>query len=259
MRLGNVFRLGRTEQPVDEDFDRGLSFERRVPDIYRPPARGDMRACWALSRIPSRLFCERSPLVRQSHADTRNTDSELVTSGVRIGYVGARAGPHDSTVALLTSVGCQVVRSEGASAGSVLGAILSFIGPGDELVVFALSDLIGLSALEVLDRLHERGASLYVLDEDFSTRGRGDRYLRAALRAVADLQPKRRSIDLMATEDAILRLRSCGIGPAEIARRLRVSRMTVWRKLKRHEARETLAALSRPAPNVGSASTPRKV
>lgn len=197
--------------------------------------------------------------MRKSQAGMQDVDEELAASGVRIGYIGARAGPHDEDTALLAAVGCQVVRSEGAPAGSVIGAILSFIGPGDELVVFALSDLIGLSALEVLDRLHERGASLYVLDEDFSTRGRGDRYLRAALKVVADLEPKRRSTDLVAAEDAILRLRRCGVGPAEIARRLSLSRMTVWRKLKRHEAREALVTASPSGLSVRSRSTPTKV
>lgn len=197
--------------------------------------------------------------MRQLQAGTRNIDQEFVTPGVRVGYIGARVGSHDEDVALLTSVGCQVVRSETSSAGAVLWAIISLIGPEDELVVFALSDLIGLSALEVLDRLHERGASLYVLDDGFSTRGDGDRYLRAALKAVAYLQPNgRRSADRVGTEDAILSLQRRGVGPTEIARRLGVSRMTVWRKLKKNRADEALATRSRLGRSVRSASTPVK-
>ncbi len=144
--------------------------------------------------------------MRQSQAGTQNIDQEFVKPGVRVGYIGARAGPHDEDVTLLTSVGCRVVRSESPPAGSVLWAILSAIGPEDELVVFALSDLIGLSAVEVLDRLHERGASLYVLDDGFSTKGDGDRYLRAALKAVAYLQPKRRAAHQMGTELSLIHI-----------------------------------------------------
>jgi DNA-binding phage protein len=179
--------------------------------------------------------------VSQSQACTQDIEQEFAAPGVRIGYIGARAGSYDEDAALLIAVGCRIVRCESPPAGSVLWSILSFIGPEDELVIFALSDLIGLSALEVLDRLRERGASLYVLDGELSTSGDGDRYLRAALNAVAYLQPKRRSAHPVGIEDVILSLRHRGVGPTEIARRLGVSRMTVWRKLKKNGETEALA------------------
>lgn len=59
------------------------------------------------------------------------------------------------------------------------------------------------------------------------------RALRAALGAVAELEPpwtsRRRK---GAPAEDIRALQAAGVGPVEIARRLGVSRMTVWRKLK---------------------------
>jgi DNA-binding CsgD family transcriptional regulator len=62
--------------------------------------------------------------------------------------------------------------------------------------------------------------------------------LRAVLEAVGALEPsaparRRRSA---AEADEIHALKRAGMGPVEIARRLGVSRMTVWRKLKDLEA-----------------------
>jgi transcriptional regulator of acetoin/glycerol metabolism len=94
--------------------------------------------------------------------------------------------------------------------------------------------------LEALERLESRGATLCVLEPALTSDGVTGEALRAVLRAVADLEPpvngRRRKPAAAAHE--IFALQRAGVGPVEIARRLGVSRMTVWRKLKALEAAE---------------------
>jgi DNA invertase Pin-like site-specific DNA recombinase len=156
---------------------------------------------------------------------------------LKIGYVRLRdAGAHEDSAAL-KAAGCQVVRAEEpGGAGQALSSILDFIGAGDQLVVTRLDRLAptGRGLLEALDRLQSRGASLLVLEPELTSHGAGGRTLRAVLEAVAELEPagagRRRRPAAPAQE--IFALQRAGVGPVEIARRLGVSRMTVWRKLK---------------------------
>lgn len=160
---------------------------------------------------------------------------------LRIGYV-RRKDPASaaSDGQALKQSGCHVVRAEEPALpandeASVLESILDFIADGDQLVVPQLDQLShsGRRLLEILGRLEQRGASLRVLEPAVDTRTDGARPLRAALQAVAALEPiplSRRRRQAAAGE--ILELQKAGVGPVEIARRLGVSRMTVWRKLK---------------------------
>lgn len=163
---------------------------------------------------------------------------------LKIGYVRPVLEDADDQVARLEDLGCQVIRVEEAAAGPVaspvLSSVLDFIGAGDQLVVGRLDELATSSRelLDIVARLEARGATLYVADVDLSTQGDGGRALRAVLEAVGALEPagpgrRRRSI---AEADEIHALKRAGVGPVEIARRLGVSRMTVWRKLKDLEA-----------------------
>ena len=68
-----------------------------------------------------------------------------------------------------------------------------------------------------------------------STEGVGGSALRTVLEALSDLEPGPRPSG--ADVHDILALQKTGLGPVEIARRLGVARMTVWRKLKSVEAR----------------------
>ncbi|WP_296597282.1 recombinase family protein [Phenylobacterium sp.] len=155
---------------------------------------------------------------------------------LRIGYVRARDAASDGDAAALKAAGCQVVRAEESeAAGQTLASILDFIASGDQLVVTRLDRLAlgGRGLLEALDRLEARGASLQVLEPRISSEGQSGEALRAVLEAVAGLEPapagrRRRA----AAADEIFALQRAGVGPVEIARRLGVSRMTVWRKLK---------------------------
>ena len=166
---------------------------------------------------------------------------------LRIGYVRLRdAGARDDLAtgdsARLKAAGCQVVRAEEPGMrAQALDAILGFMGPGDQLVVTRLDGLAasGRDLLSALDRLEARGATLTVLQPELSSVGIGGVALRAALLAVADLErPVARRRRPPAAVQEIFALQRAGVGPVEIARRLGVSRMTVWRKLKAVEVAE---------------------
>lgn len=168
---------------------------------------------------------------------------------LRIGYVGLQdpdRGDPTTETAALKALGCHVVRAEEPAAPgdddfAVLHSILDFIGDGDELVVGRLGHLgaSGRAMLAALQHLERHGASLLVLEPELSSRGPGGVALRAALEAVAGAEPTGpgRHRRLAANQD-IRALQRAGIGPVEIARRLGVSRMTVWRKLKAMEGCE---------------------
>ena len=155
---------------------------------------------------------------------------------LKIGYVRLWDATAQEDSARLKAAGCQVVRAEEArSDDDILASIMKFIGDGDELMVVRLDrlSLSGRGLLEVLDRLESRGASLTVLQPALSTRHPSGHTLRAVLEAVVELEQagaRRRRPAAPAQE--IVALQRAGIGPVEIARRLGVSRMTVWRKLK---------------------------
>jgi len=162
---------------------------------------------------------------------------------LRIGYIRLRdQEPHNET-ATLKALGCHVVRAEESRAGggddcAVLLSILDFVGSGDQLVVSRLASL-GSSArgiLDVLDRLEQRGAVLVVAQPELTSEGAGGRALRAALEAAASIEPRAAPRRRRPAANEILELQRAGVGPVEIARRLGVSRMTVWRKLKAVDA-----------------------
>lgn len=165
---------------------------------------------------------------------------------LRIGYVRLRDQGSAVDTTTLKALGCHVVRAEEPRADTgddhaVLMSILDFVGPADQLVVTRLNNLGGSARLilDVLDRLQQRGAELVVAEPELSSEGVSGRALRAALEAVAAMEPqpgptRRRK----PAADEILELQRAGVGPVEIARRLGVSRMTVWRKLKAVEAQD---------------------
>lgn len=162
---------------------------------------------------------------------------------LRIGYVRLKDERSADDTAALKDVGCHVVRAEESpnpDGSSVLSAVLDFISEGDQLVVTRLEHLAqsSNSVLDVIDRLEAKGASLFVVEHELCSVGDGGKALRAALQAVAFVQPAwsyRRRRGAPAPEE-IQALQKAGVGPVEIARRLGVSRMTVWRKLRALEA-----------------------
>jgi len=155
---------------------------------------------------------------------------------LRIGYVRLGDGTAAAeATASLKALGCHVVRAEEpGSDGAVLVSILDFLAEGDHLVVSQLGHLSSTPRrlLSVLERLEARGAVLEVMEPELSTRGSGAAALRAALQAVGGLEAGATRKRPEAAMHEIRALQRAGLGPVEIARRLGVSRMTVWRKLK---------------------------
>ncbi len=170
----------------------------------------------------------------------------------------------DIQIARLKAAGCGIVRSETGSGASregrgELATIMQFLRAGEELVVLRL-DRLGRSTRDVLNLVHEldaKGASLRVLEPEITTAGEMGRMVITVLSMVADMELKfikdrqkagieaaklngvyrgkgrRKSVD----DDEIRRLVALGVGKAEIARRLKVSRMTIYRALEPSSSR----------------------
>ncbi|HIP24828.1 MAG TPA: recombinase family protein [Rhodobacteraceae bacterium] len=177
----------------------------------------------------------------------------------RIGYarVSTTDQDLDIQIAKLKAAGCEIVRSETGSGASRKGraeleTVLQFVREGDELVVHRL-DRLGRSTRDVLNLVHELdaiGASLRILEPDITTAGDMGRMVITVLGMVADMELKfikdrqRAGIEAAKSkgvykgrmktvdESEIKKLASEGISKAQIARNLRISRMTVYRALK---------------------------
>lgn len=177
----------------------------------------------------------------------------------RIGYarVSTIDQDLDGQVARLTAGGCGLIRSEKVSGGSregrtELATILTFLRPGDELVVTRL-DRLGRDTRDVLNLIHEaeeRGAHVTVLDPHVSTRGEMGHIVLTVLGMVAQMERRfikerqregivrakatgvyaggKRRLD----RDRIRALSAQGHGPAAIAREVDCSRMQVYRVLQ---------------------------
>lgn len=170
-------------------------------------------------------------------------------TSIRIGYVAlAESGSADDE-ALLEAAGCAVIRRETEPGWRELHGILNFMGPGDELVAPSIRHIArapgGLANL--VRRLDVCGADLHLLREQLSTCGEAGELLRRALAAAAELPSgANRGRGLRATPDQAWALSSSGAAPSRIARELNVSRMTVWRWLKRAPATAVLEAAGAP-------------
>jgi DNA invertase Pin-like site-specific DNA recombinase len=132
-------------------------------------------------------------------------------------------------VRALHALGCQAVRVEAGGAPDrllkpVLEAVCDFLGPGDELVALDVTHL-GCSPRAVdafLGRLRARGARVRLLDPGL-----------VGLDCPPPPAPAQTPPVLGGRIDAgtVRALSAHGFGPTQIARKLGVSRMTVWRKL----------------------------
>lgn len=151
--------------------------------------------------------------------------------GIVVGYVQSSGDlvRQAGQVRALHALGCQAVRVEAAGAPDrllkpVLEAVCDFLGPGDELVALDVTHL-GSSPRAVdafLGRLQARGARVRLLDPglvglDFPPPP-----------AAAEPPP---ALGGRIDAGTVRALSAHGFGPTQIARKLGVSRMTVWRKL----------------------------
>jgi len=176
----------------------------------------------------------------------------------RIGYarVSTLDQDHATQAARLRAAGCGIIRKEKVSGKSrdgrdELASILDFIRPGDELVVVKL-DRLGRNTRDVLNLVHEldqKGAGLRVLEPEFSTSTETGRILVTVLGMVAEMERNfirsRQQAGIEAAKkkgvyrgrkpsvpvEAVRQMKAGGKGPAEIARALGVSRMSVYRAL----------------------------
>ena len=161
----------------------------------------------------------------------------------------------DTQATRLATAGCHVIRTGSGSSRTgctELQTILDCLQDGDELVVHRL-DRRGRSTRDVLNPVHDldsKGAAPRVLEPDVTTAGDLDRLVVTVLGRVADLelkfirdrqcagidaakakgvyQGRRQQIDT----DRIRELAAQNMPKAQIARTLKISRMSVYRALK---------------------------
>ncbi len=175
---------------------------------------------------------------------------------MKIAYARVSTGDQslDVQIEQLKAAGAEIVRSEKVSGTSMEGrteleAILAFIRSGDELVVCRIDRLARSVSdlLAIVKRLREVGASLRTLDGmvfDDSAVGRVILTVLAAFAAFEnDIRRERQRLGIEKAKArgvykgrpftidaaAVQRLKEEGHGPAEIARRLKISRASVYR------------------------------
>ena len=176
----------------------------------------------------------------------------------KYGYarVSSQSQSTDVQVKALQDSGCTVVRIEKLSGSSRNGRdglanILDFLQSGDVLVVCKL-DRLGRSTRDVLNLVHEidqRGASLQVLEPAIDTAGAMGKMVLTVLGMVSEMElsfiKQRQAEGIAAAKsrgvykgrpqsvdyDAIVQLKSQGLGVTAIADKMGCSRGTVYKAL----------------------------
>ena len=175
---------------------------------------------------------------------------------MQIGYarVSSVGQSLDVQIEALKAAGAEIVRAEKVSGTSLNGreeleTVLNFLRRGDVLVITKIDRLarsIG-DLLNIVARLRERGASLRTTDGMIFDDSPTGKLLLSILGVIAEfenaLRRERQMAGIAAAKikgvykgrpstidaDAIKALKAEGHGPAEIARRLRISRASVYR------------------------------
>lgn len=181
------------------------------------------------------------------------------TAASRIGYarVSSTSQHTDNQEAKLKAAGCTIIRTEKVSGRSLAGrdelaTIIEFLRAGDVLVVTKL-DRLGRNTRDVLNLVHtitDKGAHLQVLEPALTTEGEMGRVMITILSMVAEMElnrlKERREEGIAAakvkgtykggvrTTDyaEVRKLVETGLSKAEVARRLKISRETVYQALK---------------------------
>jgi DNA invertase Pin-like site-specific DNA recombinase len=183
-----------------------------------------------------------------------------------IGYARTSTAEQEAGLAAqerdLRAVGCERVFSERVSSVSPtrpqLAAALDFVREGDKLVVTRLDRLARSMAnlLEIAERLKAKGVALQVLDPamdtasatgelvflmfgalaQFERRLMLERQREGIAKAKAEGKYKGRAPTARNKADEIMRLRAEGVRPTDIARKLGISRLSVYRVAAEVEA-----------------------
>lgn len=161
---------------------------------------------------------------------------------VVVGYIQSNGDPGWVAVQTreLLDLGCHTIRTEHSDGADpvlkpVLNRVCEFLGPGDELVTPSLGHLgIGQDSIKaVCLRLERQGATLRLLEPDVSTVNESGRTIIRALQEEPTAHDAREGLKSNRAVDprVIQALSDHGFGPSQIARKLGISRMTVWRRL----------------------------
>jgi len=159
--------------------------------------------------------------------------------------------------AKLKEAGCTIIRKEKVSGKSLEGrdeleTVIQFLRKGDVLTVTKL-DRLGRNTRDVLNLVHEiegKGAHLQVLDPALSTEGEMGKVMITILSMVAEMElnrlRERREEGIAAAKvkgtykggtrqtdySEVRKLVDLGLSKAEVARRMGISRETVYQVLK---------------------------
>jgi DNA invertase Pin-like site-specific DNA recombinase len=175
-----------------------------------------------------------------------------------IGYARVSTSDQDTDIqiAALKAAGCTIIRQEKVSGTSTAGrkelaAILEFIRAGDTLVVTRIDRLARSfrDLQDVIDQLAARGARLKATEQpidtsnaagkafldmlgvfaEFETNLRRERQMEGIAKAKqrGAYKGRRPTIDVT----AVRAMHAKGVGPAQIARELRIGRASVYRAL----------------------------
>lgn len=176
----------------------------------------------------------------------------------KIGYARVSTTDQDTSIqeTKLKEAGCTIIRKEKVSGKSregrdELATVIEFLRAGDVLVVTKL-DRLGRNTRDVLNLVHEiegKGAHLQVLDPALSTEGEMGRVMIIILSMVAEMElnriKERRQDGITAAKGKgvykggarqtdyaeVKRLVAAGLSKAEVARRMGISRETVYQAL----------------------------
>lgn len=179
-------------------------------------------------------------------------------ASAKIGYARVSTDDQDTAIQVeaLKRAGCTVIRREKVSGTSLRGrtelaAIMEFIREGDTLIVTRIDRLArSIADLQVIVRqLGERGAKLQATEQpidtstaagkafldmlgvfaEFETNLRRERQMEgiAKAKAAGAYKGRRPAID----PQQVRSLRAAGVGPTEIAKRLKIGRASVYRAL----------------------------
>ena len=177
----------------------------------------------------------------------------------KLGYarVSSTSQSTDIQVKALEAAGCATIRTEKVSGKSrdgrdELATILDFLREGDVLVIHKL-DRLGRSTRDVLNlvhEIHEKGASLQVLEPAIDTSGPMGTMVLTVLGMVSEMElgfikeRQRAGIDAAKAKglyngrpksldyERVLEMKKSGVGATDIAKELGCSRAAVYKILK---------------------------